>query len=81
MIPLGSYDFSDPKFLKLLIVKDQQNRPLLQYLYTLLVCLFVCNCLYPINVKTAESIGPNIFEETHMTPGRFMHAKNCTPKF
>ena len=31
MIPLGSYDFSDPKFLKFLIVKDQQNRPLLHY--------------------------------------------------
>ena len=27
-------------------------------------------CLYPINVKTAEPIGPNIFRATQMTPGK-----------
>ena len=27
-------------------------------------------CLYPINIKTAEPIGPTIFEATHMTQGK-----------
>ena len=38
-------------------------------MYSLLVCQSVC--LYPINVNTAEPIEPNIFEATHMTPGKF----------
>ena len=32
------------------------------------ICLFLC--LYPINVKTAEPIGPKICEATHMTQGK-----------
>ena len=36
---------------------------LILYLYINLACLFVCLfvCLYPINVKTAEPIGPKFF--------------------
>ena len=34
------------------------------------VCLFVC--LYPINVKTAEPIGPEFFVGSRVTPGKFM---------
>ena len=39
------------------------------YINNLLVCLSVC--LYPINIKTAEPIGPKfgLFAEPHMTPG------------
>ena len=42
------------------------------YIYALLVCLFVCLfvCLYPINVKTAEPIGPKFFVGSHVTPGK-----------
>ena len=38
----------------------------LAYMFTLAVCLFVCLC--PINVKSAEPIGPEIFLATYMTP-------------
>ena len=38
------------------------------YIYTLLVCLFVCS--YPINVKTAEPIGPKFCVGPYMTPGK-----------
>ena len=38
----------------------------------LFVCLFVCLsvCLYPINVKTAEPIGPKFFVGHLRTPGK-----------
>ena len=41
-------------------------------LYIDLACLSVCLfvCLYPINVKTAEPIGPNFFEGHHVTLGQ-----------
>ena len=37
-----------------------------------MACLFVCLsvCLYPINVKTAEPIGPNFFVGHLGTPGK-----------
>ena len=34
----------------------------------LFICLFVC--LYPINIQTAEPIGPNFFVVPHMIPGK-----------
>ena len=36
------------------------------------VCLFVCLfvCLYPLNVKTAEPIGPKFCVGPHVTPGK-----------
>ena len=36
------------------------------------VCVFVCLsvCLYPINVKTAEPIGPKFFVGPHGAPGK-----------
>ena len=36
------------------------------------VCLFVCLfvCLYPINVKTAEPIGPEFCVGPHMIPAK-----------
>ena len=37
------------------------------FIYTLLVFLFVC-CLYTINVKTPEPIGPNLCVGPHMSP-------------
>ena len=44
------------------------------YKFGLGVCVlvFVCMsvCLYPINVKTAEPIGPKLFEGPHLTPGK-----------
>ena len=41
----------------------------LYILYTLLVCLFFLFVfLYPINVKTVQPIGPNLFLEPHVTP-------------
>ena len=41
------------------------------YLYINLACLGVCLfvCLYPINVKTAEPIGPKFFVGHHVTAG------------
>ena len=36
--------------------------------FGLSVCLSVC--LYPINVKTAEPIGPNFFVGSRVTPGK-----------
>ena len=38
------------------------------YKFGLSVCLFVC--LYPINVKTAEPIGPKFFVGHLGTPGK-----------
>ena len=38
------------------------------HLYINLACLFVC--LYPINVKTIEPIGPKFFVGHHETPGK-----------
>ena len=38
------------------------------YKFSLSVCLFVC--LYPINVKTAEPIGPNFVVGPRVTPGK-----------
>ena len=42
------------------------------YKFGLSVCLSVCLfvCLYPINVKTAEPIGPKFFVGHHVTPGK-----------
>jgi hypothetical protein len=42
------------------------------YKFGLSVCLFVCLfvCLYPINVKTAEPIGPKFFVGHLGTPGK-----------
>ena len=41
-------------------------------LYINLACLFVCLfvCLYPINVKTAEPIGPKFCVGHHVTTGK-----------
>ena len=41
-------------------------------LYIYFACLFVSLfvCLYPINVKTAEPIGPIFCVEPHITPGK-----------
>ena len=38
------------------------------YKFGLSVCLSVC--LYPINVKTAEQIGPKFFVGHHVTTGK-----------
>ena len=38
------------------------------YKFGLSVCLSVC--LYPINVKTAEPIGPKFFVGHHVIPGK-----------
>ena len=42
------------------------------YLYINLACLsvLVSVCLYPINVKTVEPIGPKFFVEHHVTTGK-----------
>ena len=42
------------------------------YIWILLVCLSVSLsvCLYPINVKTAEPIGPKFVVGHHVTPGK-----------
>ena len=42
------------------------------YIYPLLVCLGVCLSvrLYPINVITAELIGPKFCVDPHMAPGK-----------
>ena len=42
------------------------------YKFGLSWCLFVCLsvCLYPINVKTAEPIGPNFFVGHHVNTGK-----------
>jgi len=37
------------------------------YILCLSVCFF---CLYPINLETAEPIGPKFFGKPHMTPGK-----------
>ena len=41
-------------------------------LQSLFGCLFGCLsvCLYPINVKTAEPIGPKFFVGHHVTTGK-----------
>ena len=38
------------------------------YIFIYFACLGVC--LYPINVKTAEPIGPNFFVGPHMNLGK-----------
>jgi len=43
-------------------------------LYINLACLFVC--LYPINVKTAEPIGPKFFVGPLGTPGKVYESSN-----
>ena len=45
---------------------------LVDNLYMNLACLSVCLsvCLYPINVKTAEPIGPKFFVGHHVSPGK-----------
>ena len=60
------------------------NSKIYIYIYTLLVCLVVCVCLYPINVKKTEPIGPK-FCWTSRDPmqERFMDDrifKNLPPK-
>ena len=56
--------------------KDKERKYFGHYLYInlgcLSVCLFVCLsvCLYPINVKTAEPIGPKFFVGHLGTPGK-----------
>ena len=48
---------------------------IIPHLYINLACLSVCLfvCLYPINVKTAEPIGPKFFVGHHMTPGKLVY--------
>ena len=48
------------------------------YLYIYFVFLFGNSfvCLYPINVKTAEPIGPIILSGPHMTPGKVYEGSN-----
>ena len=46
------------------------------YIYTLLVCLSIS--LYPINVKTAEPIGPIFCIRPHMTCTIVLFHVNCT---
>ena len=43
------------------------------------VCLGVC--LYSINVKTAEPIGPKVCVGPYMTPGCFIDAQNYNKLF
>ena len=44
--------------------------------YTLCLSVWVSDCLYPINVKTAEQIGPKFFEGLHKSPGRYVDDQN-----
>ena len=52
------------------------------YKFGLSVCFFVCFfvclfvCLYPINVKTAEPIGPKFFVGTRVTPWKVFEWSN-----
>ncbi len=48
---------------------DNSMRNILNSAYYIF-CLFVC--LYPINVKTAEPIGPKLCVIPHMTPCRLI---------
>ena len=60
------------------ILKDLEKRCHL-YLYIYIYIVFACLSvhLYPINVKTAEPIGPTFCVEPHIWPkGRFMDAQN-----
>ena len=64
---------SSPRVLKYKIL----NKEILIFLpsiykFGLSVCLSVCLfvCLYPINVKTAEPIGPKFFVGHHVIPGK-----------
>jgi len=43
-------------------------------IYKFVLSVWVSVCLYPINVKTAEPIGPNFFVGHHVTTG-FMNDK------
>ena len=54
----------------------QYGEHLYNFIYTLVVCMSVR--LYPINVKTAEPIGPKfcVWPCNRMTQGRFMDAHN-----
>jgi len=51
---------------------DGQSKGISIYKFGLSVCLFVCLfvCLYPINVKTAELVGPKFFVGHLGTPGK-----------
>ena len=53
-------------------------------IYKYILCLFVQTNeiyilfvgLYPINVKTAEPIGPKLVVASHKTPGKFIDGHN-----
>ena len=53
-----------------MLIKQFTRKNLYINLACLSVCLFVC--LYPINVKTAEPIGPKIFVGHHVTTGKVL---------
>ena len=57
---------SNSKSVKNLFIRNVKN------LYLNLACLsvWVSVCLYPINVKTAEPIGPKFFVGSSVTPGQ-----------
>ena len=50
------------------------KKKLTRNLYINLACLSVC--LYPINVKTAEPIGPKFFVGSRVTPGKVYGSSN-----
>ena len=66
--------FSDPNSEGLVLATPGENA----YLYINLACLSVCLsvCLYPINAKTAEPIGPKFLWDITGPQGRFMNNKN-----
>ena len=60
--------FSSRKLGKTGWIAGGGGRRILFNLYINLACLSVC--LYPINVKTAEPIGPKFFVGHHVIPGK-----------
>ena len=60
----------DQKIILSLHASSEQNKT--SNLYINLACLSVCLsvCLYPINVKTAEPIGPKFFVGHLGAPGK-----------
>jgi len=52
--------------------REAPSKASIEYKFGLSVCLsvWVSVCLYPINVKTAEPIGPKFFVGHHMITGK-----------
>ena len=78
VLPTFSKTYFLRRFLHSLFLLIQVSTLQRKSIYIYFACLFVCLavCLYPMNVKTAELIGPKFCVGPYVTPGKVMKDKN-----